>query len=549
MAVVVTAGAYLLLATFRAQEGLEWRVIAANLGFFGIAVAHIAAGASAAHPWQLAIAYALVAAFAAFDARSFRYTAVVVPAALSAMGAAILWAAGVEIETWAFPAVGIAVAIVVAGTLPLARPRPGGDGVAVDACARADAGPARWRVQGTPLGRGDCLQPECRAVPGWRVAFQWGAGTLPAGMDSARDRLIERQTLARFGGWLLFAAIGFANGAVGLTHFEGAWTFFAIAVVLCLAVVALRHWVTSLDEVLGPIALTAIVIAAASSWPHYGDAALMTGVFGVAATVAIGARFAEWWRVGSLASAAAAIFFALGEAGEVGRDLWQLPVVCGLLLVSLLWDAVRVRFEPSWLGVPVAAAGAWVSVAWWQGWAPEHSIRVLLALAAAIVLSERWWDRSVLLRGAACPYVLGLALAPCGLLGFEDAIPWDAGGPVQPRGRSVGGRGVADERQRGAALGLDADRPGERNVADRRTHPLDGRLRWPGHGGTGIREPCVWLARAKERGRSPSQAHSWRADGRSCRALEHSATCSCWRLFQRMQWPWLSAASQPGRRR
>ena len=88
-----------------------------------------------------------------------------------------------------------------------------------------------------------------------------GAFAALAGHTSDRASRIEQQMLARVGAWALFASGGMVDVALELSAIESAWTFAIAGIALWLAVAGLGKWLRSLDEVLGPVGLSAFALA------------------------------------------------------------------------------------------------------------------------------------------------------------------------------------------------------------------------------------------------------------------------------------------------
>ncbi len=408
--VFVTAGVgYLILAWLRPAEALTLRACALATGANGLLIAATAAGIANTEPYQVPLTFALFSLAAIIDGTRFRASLIAAPAVIAYGGGALLWAAGVEPEWWAFPAAGLALGL---------------------------AGSARvWRrdellaLAGWPYALGLALVPvgfvaqfADHEVHG-AVAFAAAAITfLVASLnsDGAIVRLLriqqanagrwEQQMLARLGGWLLFVSLGYTNEALGLSLLEGAWTF-AVVGIACWLVIPVGRRRLPFDAVLGPIGLTALAVATLAAIDEVEQASLMLALGAAAGVVAVGGSKPNLWRSVCAGLGLLALLFTLTPVANE-TPAWEIPLAVTILFAAALADAFFRRFELSWLTVPVLGSLAVASVIWWQEWPREHCAWAPLAFAIAIGLTGRWWQPRPLLEKAAWPYALLLSLAP-----------------------------------------------------------------------------------------------------------------------------------------
>ncbi len=420
---VFAAVGYALIARRRPAEAEVWGMLAASSGATAIAISHAATAFSGINRWELPAVYGLAAGGAAFDAFRFRPSALLGAFALAIGGAAALWAFEVDRAYWAFPAIGISL-VILASERAWVR----------DAGLATLAWPGALILAATPVLLVDAYTDEAwvgaaafaaAAIAIFGLALRTnGAFAALAGHTSDRASRIEQQMLARVGAWALFASGGMVDVALELSAIESAWTFAIAGIALWLAVAGLGKWLRSLDEVLGPVGLSAFALAVLLGHEGPGHVSMMLGLGAVAASLGVRGRFAMAWRAAYAGGASLALLFAHIHAAEAGADAWQLPAAYALTIVALLWDGAWNRYQPAMLFVPaVATVGAGTAV-WWRGWPDQHMAWTPLAFALGIAATERLWMRGSVLRPAAWPYVLALALAPLTLTSSYEAAPW-----------------------------------------------------------------------------------------------------------------------------
>ncbi|MBK7126374.1 MAG: hypothetical protein IPH65_10750 [Dehalococcoidia bacterium] len=397
---VFAAVGYALIARRRPAEAEVWGMLAASSGATAIAISHAATAFSGINRWELPAVYGLAAGGAAFDAFRFRPSALLGAFALAIGGAAALWAFEVDRAYWAFPAIGISL-VILASERAWVR----------DAGLATLAWPGALILAATPVLLVDAYTDEAwvgaaafaaAAIAIFGLALRTnGAFSALAGHTSDRASRIEQQMLARGGAWALFASGGMVDVALELSAIESAWTFAIAGIALWLAVAGLGKWLRSLDEVLGPVGLSAFALAVLLGHEGPGHVSMMLGLGTVAASLAVRGRFAMAWRAAYAGGACLALLFAHLHAAEAGADAWQLPAAYGLTIVALLWDGAWNRYQPAMLFVPaVATVGAGTAV-WWRGWPDQHMAWTPLAFALGIAATERLWMRGSVLRPAA----------------------------------------------------------------------------------------------------------------------------------------------------
>jgi hypothetical protein len=257
----------------------------------------------------------------------------------------------------------------------------------------------------------------------WVALGSRGTLAAAAGFAGSRAVRLEQQSFARTGGWLLFAGAGYTSLALSLSPEAGGWVFAGIAAAAWLLCPAIRRAVPGTDEVLAPLGLTAIVVALAACG-EAGNAALILAGAAVAASLAVGGRWATGWRAAYAAAGVFALYAAADAAVAFGRGAWELPAAAGAVFVAVLFDAAVRRFEPAWLAVPVLGSVAAGTVVYWQGWPAAHLAWTPLAFAAGIVLFPRCWEHARIFGVAGWAYALALALAPVVLVSAHLEHAW-----------------------------------------------------------------------------------------------------------------------------
>ena len=358
-----------------APERDWWRAAAATAGTLALLIGHGGLEMRGAPEWHLPLAYALLAAGAAWETWRGRAVGVaVLPVLAALLGVSVLAALDVGRVWWSYP--GLAAVAVTLLAEPWWRRRPrlaalgwqelllGAAAVPFTFLPLYGERPAHG-VAGFGIAALVYLAAALRA----RGALARMLGDPP----SERARLVERQMLARMSGALLYAAAGYLNAALDLTGSDRAWVFAGIGVAAWLGLALFGGRRQELFGVLAPAAGAALALAA---WIARDDAGAATPI-ALAGGVGPALAFPTTRRWSLWPASAGFLVAALAFGWKWWALDWAtLPVVYGALAGVLFVALARLRtYERD-------ERGATVTLLTWGSW--------LVALTAAvIVLGER----------------------------------------------------------------------------------------------------------------------------------------------------------------
>lgn len=387
------AGGVLVPAEFDREQRANWRT-AALLGAGGaIFVAHAVASSIEANvPWQLPATYAVCLACSCWDAVRRRDAGVLLPPAIaSVFGATVLWAAEVGAEWWAYPALGVAVAMASTSRWWRWAKRLSDFGWAYAVVLAAGATLAVAIPAYREPVHGLVTRLVCAAV--LAAAAFGAAGSIARLLVPAYphlQRTIERGGLLQASMAFVYGAAASLNGVLELHGGDRAWTVAGVGFAAWLVVAALgrtpAHFWT-----FAPAALAGLTIASVVAGPDAGTLAMVLSGSAVAPLVAF-ATTRRWALLGVANSFLLLAVWAWWDYTEASMA-W-LPVAFAAI-AAVEWTAlIRLRRY-----VPVMAeADAVIAYLSWGPWIVSASVAGLLlsreqdrlAPGASIVTTEQW---------------------------------------------------------------------------------------------------------------------------------------------------------------
>jgi hypothetical protein len=470
-------GAAAAAATLAVQKPYAWlwRGVAAACAGGSLAFAHVAADRTGLEAWQLPAAYGIVVVALLWDSFVSRddWAWLGIPAAASAGLAALLWWLEIPFEYWALPALGFALAIEVSqpwwSRRRVLEPAGWPYALALALTPLMLVGPfedAPWVGAGA-LGGSAVL---------WFVATLACRGAIVRRLIAApepRHIRYERYALAWGATALLHGALAYANQGLGSSMPQTAWSFAASTLIAWGLVALLSRRVPDLHIALGPGGVASMIVAVIVAIEYPGHIALMLGAATLTAALTAQSPYRRPWQLVASVCGLAAIGFGHREALLQGEDAWQLPVAYGFAAAGLLWNAVALREELAWLGIPAIGSAGFASLIFVLGGAPEQWPWPALAFAALIVGSGGWWIARPRLAPWGWPYALALGLAPLAFapryhetaaatgavaFGMSAIIwalaAWRAPGEIAAFAATVGVRSPGSSRGDRTALGL-----------------------------------------------------------------------------------------------
>ncbi len=337
-------GAY---AHFDPERRLQWRKGVLAAAALGLVTAQLRAVGGLDEQAVLPVAYGLATLYAAADGLRFRGEGIFAAPILGSLaGLTTLWAFDAGREWWAFPALGMAVAMVLSAP---AWPRAGLPAAVAAAFAIALAAAAT--MISLPVHYGEPrFGLASQAVTATVIAFAaWRANgmlfPIPGGAEQRALGAPERTALLFLAAAFLFAAFGSLNATLGVEDADRAWLF-AGAGGLAWIVLTLfgRRDREPLFLALTPMALAAVTLAGTVAVERDGAAAIVFAAG--AAGPALAFRATRHWALWSVATVFGAL--ALWSAWEWrGWDLAYLPVAYGAMAAALWAGMLRLRrYEP-----------------------------------------------------------------------------------------------------------------------------------------------------------------------------------------------------------
>ena len=222
---------FLVPATLDRAQRQAWRFGALAVGALALAASHVWALQPDPVQWQLPVVYAVLLAGATWDALARRDLGTLLPPVLAAMlGGSALWAGGVGPEWWPYPAIGIAIVIVLTRYWWRSDPVLDAWGWAYAAVLGAGATLAFLPVHYSMPEHALATQLVAAGLLLVVSLFSGGSiARLLSGRSSAMGQQIERILLVQAAFAFLFGAGASFNGLRGIAEADRAWIFAALA--------------------------------------------------------------------------------------------------------------------------------------------------------------------------------------------------------------------------------------------------------------------------------------------------------------------------------